>query len=406
MVRAVVLGGHRPARASPTPPARATFAYNRQGRSSSSTDSGSRTCSSPLASCPAWTPGRSPRRSAPSTTVTRLLPAVRVGEFDPPMFARAAKTLQQVMDGRLTVNIISSELAGETLGSTERYQRTAEAMALLKAFWSDEHVHHEGEWWTYDLPTTATRTRTPPPLYFGGTSEPAREAAAAHADVYLMWIETVASTAALVADLRERAARHGRTLRFGLRTHVIVRDTEDDARRAAAELVSELDPDIGRRLKESSHDHASEGVRRQDALRGAAGDDGFVEDALWTGIGVARSGVGAAITGQPRAGRGQAPRLRRPRHRLVHPLRLPPRRRGRARRRARPPPLRGRPDPALTATPEPPNRGGNGSTSAAVPTRVRERRATGWRGPCAPPPRGCAWACPAPRSRRGRGRPA
>jgi len=100
-----------------------------------------------------------------------------------------------------------------------------------------------------------------------------------------------------VADLRERAAAHGRTLAFGLRTHVIVRQTEAEARAAAADLVSELDPDIGRRLKESSHDHASEGVRRQDALRGAAGEDGFVEEALWTGIGVARSGVGAAITG-------------------------------------------------------------------------------------------------------------
>ncbi len=78
---------------------------------------------------------------------------------------------------------------------------------------------------------------------------------------------------------------------------MIVRDTEADAREAAARLVSGLDPDIGRRLRESSHDHTSEGVRRQDGLRDAAGDDGFVEDALWTGIGVARSGVGATITG-------------------------------------------------------------------------------------------------------------
>ncbi len=234
---------------------------------------------------------------APSTTRTRLLPAVRVGEFDPPMFARAATALQQILGGRLTVNIISSELAGETLGSTERYQRTAEAMALLKAFWSDDHVHHQGQWWNYDLPTTATHTASPPPLYFGGTSEPAREAAAQHADVYLMWIETVASSAALVADMQARAARYGRTLRFGLRTHVIVRPTTAAARAAAAEVVSELDPEVGRRLKESSHDHASDGVRRQDALRGSADEDGFVEEALWTGIGVARSGVGAAITG-------------------------------------------------------------------------------------------------------------
>jgi alkanesulfonate monooxygenase len=114
-----------------------------------------------------------------------------------------------------------------------------------------------------------------------------------------MWVETVASTGALVADLRRRAEAHGRRLRFGLRTHVLVRETEAEARRAAAELVSELDPEVGRRLKEASQDHASEGVRRQDALRAASGDDGFVEDHLWTGIGVARSGVGAAIVGDP-----------------------------------------------------------------------------------------------------------
>lgn len=278
------------------PGRRATYAYN--AKVIQAVDRlGFRNVLIPSSFVPGMDPWTLAAALGPATTTTRLLPAVRVGEFDPPMFARAARSLQQAMDGRLTINIISSEMAGEVLGSAERYQRTAEAMALLKAFWSNDHVHHQGEWWTYDLPTTATRTRTPPPLYFGGTSEPAREAAAQHADVYLMWIETEASTAALVEDMRARAARHGRTLRFGLRTHVIVRDTEDAARRAAAELVSELDPDIGRRLKESSHDHASEGVRRQDALRSAAGDDGFVEEALWTGIGVARSGVGAAITG-------------------------------------------------------------------------------------------------------------
>jgi alkanesulfonate monooxygenase len=232
-----------------------------------------------------------------STRSTRLLPAVRVGEFDPPMFARAAKSLQQIMQGRLTVNIISSERAGESLSSADRYRRTGEAMSLLRAFWIDDHVHHEGEWWSYDLPTGPTRTRTPPLMYFGGTSPEAREVAARQADCYLMWIESVDSIAALVDDVRSQAAAHGRRLHFGLRTHVIVRDTEDEARRAAADLISAIDPAVGQRLKESSHDHRSEGVRRQDALRAASSDDGFVEDALWTGIGVARSGVGAAITG-------------------------------------------------------------------------------------------------------------
>jgi alkanesulfonate monooxygenase len=274
----------------------ATFAYNR--RVVGLVDElGFRNVLIPSSFVPGMDPWTLAAALGPLTTSTRLLPAVRVGEFDPPMFARAAKSLQQIMGGRLTINIISSELAGETLSSADRYARTSEAMALLRAFWTTDHVSFEGKWWSYDLPTDATRTRTPPLMYFGGTSEPAREAAAEHADVYLMWIEPVAATAALVADLRERAARHGRTLRFGLRTHVIVRETEDQARAQAADLVSELDPAIGRALKEASHDHQSEGVRRQDAMRAAAGDDGFVEPALWTGIGVARSGVGAAITG-------------------------------------------------------------------------------------------------------------
>jgi alkanesulfonate monooxygenase len=278
------------------PTRRATFAYNAEVIGLADR-LGFRNVLIPSSYVPGMDPWTLAAALGPATTTTRLLPAVRVGEFDPPMFSRAAKSLQQAMDGRLTINIISSEMAGETLESTERYQRTAEAMALLKAFWSDDHVRHDGEWWSYDLPTGPTRTRTPPPLYFGGTSEVARDVAAQHADCYLMWIETLDATAALVADVRERAAAHGRTIRFGLRTHVIVRSTEAEARAAAGELVSELDPDVGRRLKESSHDHASEGVRRQDALRGAAGEDGFVEEALWTGIGVARSGVGAAITG-------------------------------------------------------------------------------------------------------------
>jgi len=281
----------------PDPMRRATFAYNRRVIELAES-CGFDNVLIPSSFVPGLDPWTLASALGPSLSTIRLLPAVRVGEFDPPMFARAAKNLQQIMDGRLTVNIISSELAGETLDSIARYRRTAEAMSLLRSFWSEEAVTHRGTYWSYDgMSTAPTRTRTPPPMYFGGTSEAARETAAEHADCYLMWIEGVASIGALVAEMRVRAAAHGRTLRFGLRTHVIARDTEDEAREAASTLVSELDPEIGRRLKEAAHDHRSEGVRRQDALRAAARDDGFAEEALWTGIGVARSGVGAAITG-------------------------------------------------------------------------------------------------------------
>ena len=278
------------------PARRATFDYNSRVVRLADT-LGFRNVLIPSSYVPGMDPWTLASALGPLTTHTRLLPAVRVGEFDPPMFARAAKSLQQLMGGRLTINIISSDRAGESLPSGQRYERTAELMALLRAFWTQDQVTFAGRWWSYDLPTGPTRTRTPPLMYFGGTSEEARDVAARYADTYLMWVETVDSIGALVRDVTERAARVGRRLHFGLRTHVIVRETEGEARLAAADLVRELDPVVGRRLKESSHDHRSEGVRRQDALRDAAADDGFVEEALWTGIGVARSGVGAAITG-------------------------------------------------------------------------------------------------------------
>jgi alkanesulfonate monooxygenase len=102
-----------------------------------------------------------------------------------------------------------------------------------------------------------------------------------------------------MADMRERAARHGRTLDFGYRVHVVVRDTEAAARAAADHLVAALDPEVGASIRARSLDSTSVGVRAQADLREASADDGFVEPHLWTGIGRARSGCGAAIVGDP-----------------------------------------------------------------------------------------------------------
>ena len=138
-----------------------------------------------------------------------------------------------------------------------------------------------------------------PPFYFGGLSEPAREVAAQAADVFLMWPDRMPAVRALLDDMRARAARHGRTLRFGYRVHVIVRETEAEARAAAARLLSRLDADEGDAIRRRSLDHASVGVRRQAEVREAADDEGYVEENLWTGIGRARSGCGAALVGDP-----------------------------------------------------------------------------------------------------------
>jgi len=238
---------------------------------------------------------------APSLDRMRLLVAVRCGELWPPQLARQLATLDQVLGGRLTVNIISSDRPGESLASEPRYQRTLEEMQILRNLLDRRTVEHHGDTYELDVepPRTATVSGTCPPLYFGGLSEHAREVAAREADVYLMWPDTEPAVTELVTDMRARAERHGRSLRFGYRVHVIVRETEDEALAAAARLVSRLDDAVGDEIRSRSLDSASAGVRRQAELRDASGGDGFVEPNLWTGIGRARSGCGAAIVGDP-----------------------------------------------------------------------------------------------------------
>jgi alkanesulfonate monooxygenase len=138
-----------------------------------------------------------------------------------------------------------------------------------------------------------------PPFYFGGLSEPARDVAARAADVFLMWPDRMEAVREILDDMRARAERVGRRLRFGYRVHVIVRESESEARAAAARLLSRLDDAEGDAIRRRSLDHASVGVRRQAQVREAADAEGFVEDHLWTGIGRARSGCGAAIVGDP-----------------------------------------------------------------------------------------------------------
>lgn len=238
---------------------------------------------------------------APTLERMRLLVAVRCGELWPPQLARQLATLDQMLGGRLTVNIISSDRPGETLASEPRYGRTLEEMQILRHLLDRRAVSHDGgaHSITVDPPRIGTVAGRCPPLYFGGMSEHARDVAARAADVFLMWPDTEPAVTELIDDMRSRAESYGRTLRFGYRVHVIVRETEDEARAAAARLVSRLDDSIGDQIRSRSLDSASVGVRRQAELRDESGGDGFVEDHLWTGIGRARSGCGAAIVGDP-----------------------------------------------------------------------------------------------------------
>ena len=236
-----------------------------------------------------------------ATNRIRLLLAVRMGEMWLPQLARQMATIDQMSSGRLTINIISSDLPGQELESGPRYKRTQEYMKVLRELLNGNPIDFHGQF--VDLEIEAPRVRTVsgqcPPFYFGGFSEAAKETAAMESDVFLTWPDTVKGVESIVSDMKERASGYGRKLKYGLRAHVIVRETEQEARDAANRLVSQVDDQQGAEIRNRSLDAVSVGVSRQTELRKNSDVDGFIEDNLWTGVGRARSGAGAAIVGDP-----------------------------------------------------------------------------------------------------------
>ena len=249
---------------------------------------------------------------AVETSRIKLLLAVRLGELVVPQLARQIATLQQIAGGRLVINAISSDVPGETLSSEARYQRTTESLAVLRALLCGERADFDGAYVTahVDAPRIAVDHPHNPVVYFGGLSEAARQCAAESCDVYLMWPDTTERMRAVMREMDDRAAAFGRTLRYGWRSHVIVRDTEAQARAAATRLLSRLDAQDGAAIRAKSLDSQSAGVARQSELRKSADDDGYLEPHLWTGVGRARSGAGIAIVGDPNQVSGKLLELR------------------------------------------------------------------------------------------------
>ena len=241
---------------------------------------------------------------APLTSNINLLAAIRCGEVHPPMLARAIATLDHILKGRLTINIISSNLPGTDLSSAERYQRSREVIQILKQAWTQDQIDFSGDFYNIKLPTDPVKPYQQnggPLLYFGGYSPSGVDLCAEHCDVYLMWPETEKKLEELMTNMSNKAAEYNRTVDFGLRVHVIVRETEQEAKAAAKKLMSKVDgnDEHGKEIRERALDAKSLGVSRQANMRDSSDDDGFVEPLLWTGIGRARSGCGAALVGTP-----------------------------------------------------------------------------------------------------------
>ena len=237
---------------------------------------------------------------APITKNINLLAAVRCGEMQPIMLGRTLSTLDHMLEGRLTVNIISSDFPGQTEPSPYRYKRSREVVEILKQAWTQDEINFEGDIYKFQgLSTDPVRPyqKGGPLLYFGGYSQDALELCGQHCDVYLMWPEKIEDLKNRMKAVHAIAEKYNRTLDYGLRVHMVVRETEKEAREYADFIVSKLDDEYGKIIRDRALDSTSLGVAHQTKNRELADKYGYVEDNLWTGVGRARSGCGAAIVG-------------------------------------------------------------------------------------------------------------
>ena len=238
----------------------------------------------------------------------RFLVAIRPGTILPSEAARQASALDRLSGGRLAVNVVVGgrpfELAGDGifLDHDERYAQADEFLRIWRGLLAGERVTFAGR----HLSVTDGAVPFPPvqrpypALFLGGSSPAARDLAADHVDTYLTWGEPPALVAEKIADVRERARRKGRKVRFGIRLHFIVRETESEAWAAADRLIERLPDDvIARSVKSQIEGSDSEGQRRMTQLHN--GDRRKLEVApnLWAGVGLVRGGAGTALVGDP-----------------------------------------------------------------------------------------------------------
>jgi alkanesulfonate monooxygenase len=228
--------------------------------------------------------------------------ALRPGLASPTLTAQMAATYQRISGGRLLLNIVTGgddveqRRFGDHLDKTGRYRRAAEFLHIMRELWQGRTVDFAGDY--YDI-RGGVIVPAPvwPDVYLGGSSPQALQVAAWHADVYLTWGEPPDAVAEKLDRVREEARAAGRELRFGIRLHVITRDSSAEAWAQAQRLLDGLDPAAIERAQAIQRSSGSEGQRRMVALHGGRTDALEVSPNLWAGVGLVRGGAGTALVG-------------------------------------------------------------------------------------------------------------
>ncbi|TWH64239.1 alkanesulfonate monooxygenase [Azomonas agilis] len=241
----------------------------------------------------------------PVTERLKFLIALRPGVMSPTFAARQAATLDRLSGGRVLFNLVTGgdpeELAGDGqhLSHAERYEAATEFTKIWKGVLAGETVdfdgkHHQVKGAKVLFPPVQ---KPHPPLYFGGSSEVAHELAAEQVDLYISWGEPLDEVAEKIADVKAKAAKHGRTVRFGVRVHVIVRETTQEAWEAADRLISHLDDETIAKAQASLSRFDSVGQQRMASLHQGRRDQLEIAPNLWAGVGLVRGGAGTALVG-------------------------------------------------------------------------------------------------------------
>ena len=232
----------------------------------------------------------------------KFLVAFRPNSLSPTLAAQKAATYQRISDNRLLINIVTGgedteqRRFGDWLDHDERYDRTDEFLSVLRGALSGTPYDFEGRYFHVEGATVG-QTPEPVPLYFGGASDAAELVAAKHVDVYLAWGEPPAMVAPRLARMRQLAADQGRTLRFGIRLHVISRDRAADAWAEADRFLDQLDPAVVTAAQSAMAKSGSVGQQRMVSLHGGSREDLVVSPNLWAGVGLVRGGAGTALVG-------------------------------------------------------------------------------------------------------------